>query len=67
MALKSIKSLLVAAFTALLLISSGNVMAQHEEPATGENHETAKKEGFDAKEVIFDHIMYAHELHFVNY
>ncbi len=67
MASKSIKSLLVAVLSTILLVSSYNVKAQHEEPKAGESAVTPKKEGFNAKEVIFDHIMDAHEFHFVNY
>jgi F-type H+-transporting ATPase subunit a len=54
-----------------MLLFSNLISAQHEgdhgahKPAT---HETAgghgKKEGFDANEVIFDHILDAHEYHF---
>ena len=67
MAAKCIKSLLVAVFTTILLVSSYNAKAQHEEPKAADEHATEKKEGFNAKEVIFDHIMDAHEFHFVNY
>jgi len=64
---KGIKSLLVAAFSTILLFSSTTLMAQHDEhPAQG-GHETEKKEGFNAKEVIFGHIMDAHEFHFLEY
>ncbi len=56
MAFKGIKSLLVAAFSAFLLLFSYTANAQHEE-----------KEGFNAKEVIFGHIMDAHEFHFLEY
>lgn len=67
MTARSIKSLLVAALSTLLLVSSFNAIAQHEEQKTGEEHATEKKEGFNAKEVIFEHIMDAHEFHFINY
>jgi len=67
MARNSIKSLLVAAFSAVLLTFSYTAIAQHgEHPAEG-NHEEAKKEGFNAKEVIFGHIMDGHEFHFFDY
>ena len=67
MAAKSIKSLLVAVFSTILLVSSYNVAAQHEEPKTIEGQQAQKKEGFNAREVIFEHILDAHEFHFVNY
>ncbi|MEP7109823.1 MAG: F0F1 ATP synthase subunit A [Ferruginibacter sp.] len=67
MAAKSIKSLLVAALTTILLVSSYNVIAQENDPKTGGEHASEKKEGFNAKEVIFDHILDAHEFHFLNY
>ena len=63
MASKSIKSLLVAVFSISLVFFSNASFAQHE-PAT----EPAKKEKiFDANEVIFGHIMDAHEFHFLSY
>jgi len=67
MSSKSIKTLLVAVFSTILLVSCYSVKAQHEEPKAGENHPAEKKEGFNAKEVIFEHILDAHEFHFVNY
>lgn len=67
MASNSIKPLLVAVFSTILLVASYSVSAQHEEPNATEEHAAEKKEGFNAKEVIFEHIMDAHEFHFVNY
>lgn len=67
MATKSIKSLLVAVLSTILLVSSFTAAAQHEATEGGEAHEAPKKEGFNAKEVIFEHIMDAHEFHFINY
>ncbi|MEO6232622.1 MAG: F0F1 ATP synthase subunit A [Ferruginibacter sp.] len=66
MASTSIKTLLVAVFSTFLLTFSGNVFAQHEEHEAGAE-KTEKEEGFNAREVIFEHIMDAHEFHFVNY
>jgi F-type H+-transporting ATPase subunit a len=63
MAAKSIKSILVAVFSISLLLLSNVSFAQpeHEEAP-------AKKEKiFDANEVIFGHIMDAHEFHFMSY
>ncbi len=67
----SFKSLLVAAFSVFLLVFSKSVLAQHEpaghEPVAQEKDHAPKKEAFDAKEVIFGHIMDAHEFHFIDY
>ncbi len=64
----SFKSLMVAVFSGILLTFSTAVFAQHEPaeqaPAAQEGEHEQKKEGFDAKEVIFGHIMDAHEFHF---
>lgn len=64
---KSIKSLLAVVFSLGILTFSAPVFAQdgeHKEPAG----EPAKKEKiFDANEVIFGHIMDAHEFHFFTY
>ncbi len=63
MASKSIKSLLVAVFSLGLLIFSAPAFAQ-----PGEQKEPVKeKKIFDANEVIFGHIMDAHEFHFLSY
>lgn len=73
MAAKSIKSILVAVFSIIIVLFSNQALAQHETPAehAPENgqgtHEAAKKEGFNAKEVIFGHIMDGHEFHFLEY
>jgi F-type H+-transporting ATPase subunit a len=69
MSLLRLKSLLVALFSAYIVFSPNVCPAQHE--AGGEHHEPAaadhgKKEGFDANEVIFSHIMDAHEYHFLD-
>ena len=67
---RSVKSLLVAVFSLSMLFSSNVLMAQHEEghPQTEETKTgEEKKEGFDAKEVIFGHILDAHEFHFFGY
>jgi len=63
MAAKSIKSLLVAVFSISLVFFS-NVSFANPEPSG----DTPKKEKiFDANEVIFGHIMDAHEFHFLSY
>ncbi|HMC99454.1 MAG TPA: hypothetical protein VKH37_04845, partial [Ferruginibacter sp.] len=56
---KCIKSLLVAVFSIILVVFSNSASAQGDgEP---------KKPIFDANEVIFGHIMDAHEFHFLSY
>ncbi len=60
---RQMKSLLVAAFSLLLLTFSANCFAQE----TGEKAGTGEKKGFDANEVIFGHIKDAHEFHFLSY
>jgi F-type H+-transporting ATPase subunit a len=63
MASKSIKSILVAVFSLSLLFFSNVSFAQPE-------HKEApakKAKIFDANEVIFGHIMDAHEFHFLSY
>lgn len=63
MASKSIKSLLAAVFSISLVFFSNASFAQHEPTEA-----PAKKEKiFDANEVIFGHIMDAHEFHFLSY
>ena len=63
MAAKSIKSLLVAVFSISLVFFSNAAFAQHE-PTTAP---VKKEKIFDANEVIFGHIMDAHEFHFLSY
>src|SRR5690349_10207458 len=69
-----VKCLLVAGFAMLSLTFSNTSVAQeHEGETTHEemvHEEGVKKEGenkFDAKEVIFGHVMDAHEFHFFSY
>ncbi|HET9057683.1 MAG TPA: F0F1 ATP synthase subunit A [Chitinophagaceae bacterium] len=67
---RSVKSLLVAVFSLSMLFYSNALMAQHEgeQPKTEETKAgEEKKKGFDAKEVIFGHILDAHEFHFFSY
>lgn len=63
MASKSIKSLLVAVFSLSLVFSYTAVFANPEPKGEGEK----KEKIFDANEVIFGHIMDAHEFHFLSY
>ena len=67
MASKSIKSLLVAVLSTFLLAFPGTLLAQHETEHGEVAHPVEKEEGFNAKDVIFSHIMDAHEFHFVDY
>jgi F-type H+-transporting ATPase subunit a len=67
----SIKSFITAVFSLFLVLFSAPVFAQHEgdhgaAPAAGHG-DHAPKEGFNAKKVIFDHILDAHEFHFFSY
>ena len=66
-----LKSLLVAAFSLFFVINYLPVLAQggHENNghSTEQNGEPKKKKLFDANEVIFGHIMDAHEFHFLSY
>ena len=73
MDLNSVQIFTGSGFTCFFPCISNTVAAQHEEaqgdaqkPAheAAEGHE--KKEGFDANEVIFHHILDAHEFHFFN-
>jgi F-type H+-transporting ATPase subunit a len=71
MAFGRLKSLLAAAFTAYMLLFSNAISAQHEgdhgghQPAAhGEAQAHGENKAFDANEVIFDHILDAHEYHF---
>lgn len=73
MLLKCSKSFTVAAFSVFLMLFSGALMAQenggHEGHGEAEKHETGheeKKEGFNAQEVIFDHVLNKHEFHFLD-
>lgn len=76
MAFRTVKSLLVAGFSLFAIVFSAPAFAQDSthHKAAGEAHEAAaaggheeKKEGFDAAEVIFGHILDNHEYHFTEY
>jgi len=60
-----LKSLLVAAFSIFSLCFSTNLMGQHHEE-NNKKTKNEKKEGFNAKEVIFGHVLNAHEFHFLD-
>jgi F-type H+-transporting ATPase subunit a len=65
MASNSIKSLLAAVFSLFLTVFSTNVLAQPHPAPHGQTEGTEKKKAFDANEVIFDHVLDAHEFHFM--
>ncbi|MES2372347.1 MAG: F0F1 ATP synthase subunit A [Bacteroidota bacterium] len=74
MALRTVKLLLVATFSLFSIVFSAPLLAQDsahvEHAAAGHEAETGheeKKEGFDAAEVIFGHILDNHEFHFTEY
>ncbi len=66
-----LKSLLVATFSVFFVIISLPVFAQEEHKNDGQpaehQGEVKKPKLFDANEVIFGHIMDAHEFHFLSY
>jgi len=63
------KSLLVAAFSLITVFSLNIVKAQDKGNSNegSKPHTEQKKSAFDANEVIFGHIMDAHEFHFFSY
>jgi F-type H+-transporting ATPase subunit a len=67
MAFQRIKSILAAVFSTILLFSFNSSFAQHEGHPADTEHVVEAEEGFNAKEVIFGHIMDAHEFHFFEY
>ena len=67
MTLKCVKSLLVAGFSFLCLLSSISIFAQGELPETEQSTKKEEKKGFDANEVIFGHVLDAHEFHFFSF
>lgn len=66
------KSFSVAVFSIFLLLIPTAILAQHRdegdshETAKQEGHEQKKKKGFNASEVIFGHVLNAHEFHFLD-
>ncbi len=67
MSYKSIKSLLVVVFSLASMVFSNPVLAQHPEAKEPAGEPAKKEKIFDANEVIFGHIMDAHEFHFLSY
>lgn len=64
---KSIKSLLALVFSLGVLLFSQSVKAQGGEHDAATKEPAKEKKIFDANEVIFGHIMDAHEFHFFSY
>lgn len=67
MTLKCAKSLLATNFSLILLFFSISTFAQDQLPETGKSIHQEEKKGFDANEVIFGHVLDAHEFHFFSY
>lgn len=71
MSIKSLKSLWVAVFSLGLILNSNVALAQDEhgteEHVVTDDHAQGEKQGFDANKVIFDHVLDAHEFHFLDY
>ena len=63
MASKGVKSLLVAAFSLICMFFSSPAKSQGQDAEKTEE----KKGGFDANEVIFAHVLDAHQYHFLSY
>lgn len=65
MSVRSLQSLLAAVFSVFILLFSTVSFAQ--EDHGGGHAASPEKEGFNASEVIFDHILDNHEFHFFDY
>lgn len=63
MLFRSLKSLWVAVFSLVMLFFCNVSLANDDQG--GKAHE--EKKGFDVKEVIFDHVLDAHEFHFMSW
>jgi F-type H+-transporting ATPase subunit a len=67
MTIRMVKPLLALGFSVFLLFFSIPVFAQGQLPETAEDTQKEEKKGFDANEVIFGHVLDAHEFHFFSY
>jgi len=67
MTIRMVKPLLGLGFSVFLLFFSFPVFAQGQLPETAEQTQKEEKKGFDANEVIFGHVLDAHEFHFFSY
>ncbi|MET0242299.1 MAG: F0F1 ATP synthase subunit A, partial [Flavitalea sp.] len=67
MLVKRAKSLLAVVFSLGLVLFSGVATAQHHEAEKAQGEEHVEKKGFDANKVIIEHVLDAHEFHFLSY
>ncbi|RYG01914.1 MAG: ATP synthase F0 subunit A [Chitinophagaceae bacterium] len=67
MVVKRAKSLLAVVFSLGLILFSGVATAQHHEAEKAPGEEHVEKKGFDANKVIIEHVLDAHEFHFLSY
>lgn len=71
MAFRTVKSLLVAAFSLFLIIFSNKLLAQetasNEAGKTGQSAETKKEGAINPAKIILEHVGDAHEFHFFNF
>jgi F-type H+-transporting ATPase subunit a len=67
MVAKRLKPLLVAAFSLGMAIFSNVCFAGGDQDHDPHTEAQEKKGGFDANEVIFEHVLDAHEFHFLSY
>src|SRR6185295_18579370 len=67
MSVRSVKPLLVAVFSLSMLIFSNASMGQGKGHGGQEPEGEPKKEGFNAGDLIFGHVLDAHEFHFFSY
>ncbi len=67
MTFKSVKSLLAAGFSIFCLLFTFSVFAQDQMPETEQSTKKEEKKEFDPNEVIFGHVLDAHEFHFFSF
>lgn len=67
MTFRRLKSTVVAVFSICILFFANGSFAQEKQVAKEDPKEETSKGAFDANEVIFGHIMDAHEFHFLSY
>jgi F-type H+-transporting ATPase subunit a len=67
MTFKSLKSLLVAGFSIFFLLLSFSSFCQGQLPETEQSTKQEEKKDFDPNEVIFGHVLDAHEFHFFSF
>ena len=67
MVFRCVKSLLVLSFSVVCLFAAISSFGQGEMPETKNSTKQEEKKGFDASEVIFGHVLDAHEFHFFSY